>query len=200
MREADWIGTCRCFLLNLLPLATLRHVVVLESSTSSSSNQAGCMCVWMCIHLVLFLLLLLRAMLLITDIYTSIKITQAYRLNHLIDYLVCLSLSPRSFAFELDFNFALSFLTTIVRLFAFSALKTTTTKKDWWLSFSICSWKPIIKRLHLLCNRPIEMPEIFNVHMCSMSRDSCWTSLRQATDDLQVWLKSNCLDDDYVLE
>ena len=44
-----------------------------------------------------FFRLRLEPMLLITDIYTSIKITQAYRLNHLIDYLVCLLLLVRSF-------------------------------------------------------------------------------------------------------
>ena len=41
--------------------------------------------------------------------YTRIKITQSYSdVNHLIDYLVCLAFSLRSFAFELDFNSALA--------------------------------------------------------------------------------------------
>ena len=146
-------ASIECFLFNLLRFATFFDMLSCRESTSSSSSLSLDTFVYPYTSLSLLCFLFLP-MLLIRHRHRRIKITQAYNLKHLIDYLVLL--------FRLHLNWiSIWFVRSFVYLSSFIIDISKQKKKNWSLSFSICSWsnrrkrKAIIKRLHILCNYPL---------------------------------------------
>lgn len=134
---------CRCFLLNLL----LHHIWTCCRYVKKHSIVDALLSLSLYTFSFSF-----HSFVIVDKTYPGIKITQAYHSNHLIDYLVCLVLST-SFAFELDFNFALS-LSRSLLLFVYLSSTNIYTKKNCWLAFLFAHENQSSKD-YLLCNCPI---------------------------------------------
>lgn len=132
---------CRCFLLNLL----LPSIWTCCRYVKKHSIVYTLLSLSLCTYTFSFSF---HSFVIVDKTYPRIKITQAHHSNHLIDYLVCFVLST-SFAFELDFNFALSLL-----LFVYLSSTNIYTKKDCWLAFLFAHENQSSKD-YLLCNCPI---------------------------------------------
>jgi hypothetical protein len=127
--QYDWFNwVCLCFLFNLHLFPAFRIVVV----------------AWKVLdHLYTPSFFFFSSSDVVDKTYTRIKITQAYTPYHLIDYLVLLFLYI--VCIWIGFQFCSFSPTTTVRLFVFIECI-----QKLMISVSICSWKPIIKRLHLM--------------------------------------------------